>query len=79
MQMDNREHDNIVAINPVEDAIRESPHNCSSHVSVDDLPLVGIVIDPVEEAVYLGDQLSPESRTLLLVPPRGSAQVQLCL
>ena len=29
--------------------------------------------------VYLGDQLSPESRTLLLVPPRGSAQVQLCL
>ena len=77
--MDNCENDNFVAINPVENAIRESQRNCSSHVPVDDLPLEGVVIDLIEEAVYLGDQLSPESKTLLLIPPRGSAQVQLCL
>lgn len=79
MQMDYREDKNIVAINPVENAIRESLYNCPSHVPVDDLPLVWVVCDPVEDVVYLGDQLSPESGTLLLVPPRGSAQVQLCL
>lgn len=79
MQMENRENDNIEAINPVENALREFLHNCPSHVPVDDLPLVRVVCDPVEDVPYLGDQISPESRTLLLVPPRGSAQVQLCL
>ncbi len=73
MQMDNRENDNIGAINPVENAIRESLHDRPSHAPVDDLPLVRVVCDPVEDFVYLGDQLPPEPRTLLLVPPRGSA------
>ena len=78
MQIDDRKHEDGLALNAVEDAIREPAWNCSPYLAVDDLILHRVHAGAVEKGVDLPHERPAKARTLTLVPLCCLPDVRFC-
>ena len=58
----------LVGVDEVEDAIRESTHERPAGVAADDGMLLGMLLDEGEDLCDFGEKLASQTRALLLIP-----------
>ncbi len=79
MRVNDRKHQNIRSIDPVEHAVGEPAWDRSPDLAVDDLMLHRVLPDAVEEGIDLVQERTAEALALPLVPPCRFPDIRLRL